>query len=250
MNALIGYTGFVGSTLLRQTQFDELYNSSNIEAIRHRVFDSVVCAGVPAQKWIANKEPEADWIKLSKLLAVLAEVQTKHFVLISTVDVYFDSVEKYEDSPLSFEVGQPYGLHRLRFEKSVSDMFPETTIIRLPALFGKGMKKNVIYDLLNTNCLDAINSESHFQWYDMECLWRDITTAIASSVKVVNFVTEPIPTSTIIQRWFNMLEVGKAPVPAVFYDIKTRYSKIFGGTDGYIQSANQVLLAMDSFFAR
>ena len=32
-NALIGFTGFVGGTLLRQTQFEALYRSTNIKEI-------------------------------------------------------------------------------------------------------------------------------------------------------------------------------------------------------------------------
>ena len=42
-NALIGYTGLVGSHLLRQRSFSHLYNSSNIESISGECFDEVFC---------------------------------------------------------------------------------------------------------------------------------------------------------------------------------------------------------------
>ena len=58
--ALIGYTGFVGSNLARQLRFDATYNTSNIESIAGEEFDLLVCAGVRAEKWIANANPDAD----------------------------------------------------------------------------------------------------------------------------------------------------------------------------------------------
>ncbi len=44
--ALIGYTGFVGSNLLRMRPFSRLYRSTNIEAIACERFDLVVCAAL------------------------------------------------------------------------------------------------------------------------------------------------------------------------------------------------------------
>ena len=58
--ALIGYSGFVGSTLFKQHAFESLFRSTNIGEINGQIFDTVVCAGAPAQKWIANRDPEAD----------------------------------------------------------------------------------------------------------------------------------------------------------------------------------------------
>ena len=51
---LIGYTGFVGGNLARQYAFDDCYNSRNIEQIRGRSYDLVVCCGVSAVKWQAK----------------------------------------------------------------------------------------------------------------------------------------------------------------------------------------------------
>ena len=44
-HGLIGYTGFVGGNLLRQSEFQKLYNSSNIAEIQEQQFDYLVCAG-------------------------------------------------------------------------------------------------------------------------------------------------------------------------------------------------------------
>ena len=58
--AIIGYSGFVGQNLLKQTNFTHLYRSNDIEEIMDEDFDMVVCAGLPADKWLANKDPEGD----------------------------------------------------------------------------------------------------------------------------------------------------------------------------------------------
>ena len=82
-NALIGYTGFVGSNLAEQAPFEHLYNSKNIEEMNGEHFDTVVCAGVSAVKWLANKEPENDRANIAKLEATLASIKAKKFILIS-----------------------------------------------------------------------------------------------------------------------------------------------------------------------
>lgn len=55
MNCLIGYTGFVGGNLVAKRQFDVLINSKNFESMRGAHYDRVVCAGISAVKWQANK---------------------------------------------------------------------------------------------------------------------------------------------------------------------------------------------------
>ncbi|MDX1744434.1 MAG: hypothetical protein R3324_00725, partial [Halobacteriales archaeon] len=112
--ALIGHTGFVGGNLDRQVRFDDRYNSSNIERIRGRRYDLVVCAGAPGEKWRANRYPERDAASIGRLRECLAEVEVGHLLLISTVDVYPDPVGVDEDSPIDPSELHPYGLHRRR----------------------------------------------------------------------------------------------------------------------------------------
>src|SRR5438105_3993498 len=87
-SALIGFTGFVGGTIGKQAQFDDCYNSKNIEAIRGGNYDLIVCAAAPGIKWLANKEPEHDWASISSLIDHLKTVRTQSFILLSTIDVY------------------------------------------------------------------------------------------------------------------------------------------------------------------
>ena len=68
-NSLIGYSGYVGGTLLKQENFTSLYRSTNIADIENNDFDTVVCAGASAQKWLANKDPQSDSQKIDGLIA-------------------------------------------------------------------------------------------------------------------------------------------------------------------------------------
>lgn len=42
--ALIGFSGFVGTSLCQQGNFDKLYNSKNIDKIEGEAFNSLMCA--------------------------------------------------------------------------------------------------------------------------------------------------------------------------------------------------------------
>src|SRR3954468_23314903 len=91
-SALIGYTGFVGSNLLRQRKFEDCFNSSNIDQISGRNFDIVVVAGARAEKWKANADPAGDLDNIESLIKALTRVNASRVVLISTVDVFLNPV--------------------------------------------------------------------------------------------------------------------------------------------------------------
>ena len=71
----------------------------------------------------------------------------RRLVLISSIAVYRDSRGKDEQSPMETEGLPPYGANRLQLEQWVREDFPDAMIVRLPALYGKGLKKNFLYDL-------------------------------------------------------------------------------------------------------
>lgn len=146
--ALIGYTGFVGSNLALQYEFTDLYNTKNINEIAGKSYDLCICAGVKAQKWVANQQPEKDLADIQALIDQLSKAEIKQFVLISTIDVYPNPVNVDEDSLIDKTNHHSYGLNRLYLEEWVSKHYQDHLIIRLPGLFGKGIKKNFIHDIL------------------------------------------------------------------------------------------------------
>src|SRR3954453_14136055 len=76
--ALIGHTGFVGSNLDDPFRFSARFNSRDIGEIEGQSFDEVVCAGVSAKKWIANKDPDADWAAIASLIRKLETIKASH----------------------------------------------------------------------------------------------------------------------------------------------------------------------------
>jgi len=250
MTCLIGFTGFVGSNLCSQRSYDTLINSKNFQELRNRSFDRIVCAGVSAVKWKANKAPEEDWEKIAALIDVLKTVQAKKFVLISTIDVYAELQGMDESFDCHSRSNHAYGTNRLRFEDFCREHFPDCMIVRLPGLFGNGLKKNVIYDLLHDNCLEMINPRSSFQYYFLDRLSDDIDLCEKAGLKQVNFFTEPVGTQEIIDSFFPGKKVGDAPVPEGHYNLKTAYSSVFGKNNGYIYDRAEILSQMKTFIER
>ncbi len=241
--ALIGYTGFVGSSLRAQRSFEGLFNSANFQDMAGQSFDLMVCAGLPATKWKINQDPQADWTNILKLQSVLERVTAKEFVLISTIDVYPGRAGWNEDAPFpALSEMNAYGYHRLLFECFTAHTFSKTAIVRLPGLFGAGLKKNVIFDLLNNNALEVINPESIFQWYPTARLWRDIETVREAGLRVCNLFPEPIPTARILAELFPGKQVGQKAGPAITYDMHTQYGALFDcSLPNYMDTAEGVL---------
>jgi nucleoside-diphosphate-sugar epimerase len=232
---LIGHTGFVGSNLASQYSFTDSYNSKNISDIAGKEYDLVVCAGVQAKKWWANQNPAEDWAGIEALLKHLDNVQAKRFAVISSVDVYPKTNGVDEEFDCYGETNHPYGTHRLCFEDEIRKRFDEVSLFRLSALFGKGLKKNIIYDMMHDNCLEMINPNSSFQWYDLSNLWTDVRTSMAKHIKLINLVNEPLESSAIADL-FPGKKIGYKPSPEAHYNIKTIHSPT-----GYLKTKQEVL---------
>jgi hypothetical protein len=238
---LIGHTGFVGGNLARQCAFEDCYHSRNIEQIRGRSYDLLVCCGVSAVKWQANRFPVEDRAAIDRLLDNLAYVTATRAVLISTVDVYPVAEGVDESFDPHTQSNHAYGTNRLHVEDTIRQLFNRAHVVRLPGLFGPGLKKNVIYDLLHDNCLEAIHPRSTFQYYDVRLLWKDLQVVMRDDLRLVNFATEPIETREIVHRYCPGKQIGSLAARPAAYDMRTRYAEHFGGSCGYLYAAEQVL---------
>jgi nucleoside-diphosphate-sugar epimerase len=246
-NALIGYSGFVGSTLLRQTHFESQYRSTNIGEIEGMAFDTLVCAGAPAQKWIANRDPETDRQRIDELIGHLRSMECKTFVLISTVDVFKNPIRVDESTPVDESDLHAYGLNRRRLEKFVQDTYPDHLIVRLPGLVGPGLRKNVIYDFLHDNNVEAIDSRGVFQFYPMVNLWYDIQTALAAGLKLVHLTAAPVGVAEISEQGFGKAFDNALASPPAAYDLRTRHGHVFGQTTAYQYSARETIQAVRAY---
>jgi len=246
--AIIGYSGFVGRNLMNQFTFDGLYNSKNISEIRGKEFDLLICAGVSAVKWKANKYPEEDLNSINILIENIKNVKTKKFILISTIDVYKNPVlDVNEDTFIESEQLEPYGKNRFYFEQFIRQNFNDSLIVRLPGLFGEGLKKNFIFDMINNNCLDFTDKDSFFQFYCLELLWRDIERALENNFNLVNFSTEPIRCEELARECFNMEFRNKTEKAPAFYNMKSKYAHLYNGDNGYLYNKVEVISQLKEY---
>ncbi len=193
--AIIGHTGFVGSYIHRIYPDACCFNSKNISSIKNQNFDMILCSGINATKWLANKNPIEDWENIKNLIDILKTVTcNKKFILISTIDVY--DINAYDinahTNELIYQTKEAYGKHRYQVELELQDLFQENLlIIRLGALFGFGLKKNLLFDIIQKSKI-IYNPQSCFQWYNMQWFHEDLKYILSTDLKVVNLFCEPI----------------------------------------------------------
>jgi len=244
MRALIGHSGFIGGNLKTQSTFDAVFNSTNIDQLRGGDFDEIVCAAPAAEKWKANADPEGDAQSIARLETVLGETKARRFILISTVDVYPHPRDVDERREIDGS-GAPYGRHRLRLEHFIRDRF-DAIVLRLPGLFGPGLKKNALFDLIHDHQTERIDGRGVFQFYDVGNLTRDMQRCIDNRIQLINVATEPIPIADVARELFGReLAAGSGEPP--LYDVRTIHAASWARSGHYLYGRAEVLAQMKSF---
>ncbi|HWE25862.1 MAG TPA: pyridine nucleotide transhydrogenase, partial [Myxococcales bacterium] len=162
---------------------------------------------------------------------------------VSTVDVFDHPAGVDESAPA--DARQPYGTHRRLLEALCAHEF-STLILRLPALFGPGLKKNALFDLMHDNQVEKIHPDSMYQFYDARWLWPDAEKAQATGIQLLHLATEPIAMSEVAARCFGRTLRAPAEAPAR-YDVRSRHAASWGGKGGYLRSRQEVLAALQAF---
>ncbi len=300
---LVGYTGFVGSNICLSHRFDGLYNSKNITEAYGTNPDLMVYSGVPAEMFIANNNPNQDLMIIEQAIENIKKINSKKVVLISTIAVFHDSVGKDEDSKVDSDCLNAYGRNRYYLENWVENNCSEYLIVRLPGLYGAGLKKNFIYDYIHkipvmlnetkykelrekennlekyyylqengfykckADCIEdkielktifykvgfsAINftdSRGIYQYYNLNKLWKHIETALLNNITKLHLAVEPISAGEL---YFNLTSekfVNYLPKDIPKFDYRTKYSEIFGGKNGYIYTADDVISDVTKFIS-
>lgn len=133
-----------------------LYHSQNINDLKNsnQFFNIIIYAAVPGIKWKANSHPEEDKRVVDNAfndIKLLSKLCSK-FILISTIDT------------MTKDSGN-YGLNRYKLEKDcINELGSQIAVVRLPALIGKTVRKNIWYDInhpypnkLNQSMVDKLN---------------------------------------------------------------------------------------------
>jgi nucleoside-diphosphate-sugar epimerase len=235
---------------MHQRAFDATFNSANIDGIAGRSFDLVVCCGARAEKWKANADPERDYEGIERLIRPLNQANIRRLVLVSTVDVFISPVDVDEDPPTPLDGLHAYGRNRRRLEQIVAGRF-DATIVRLPGLYGPGLKKNAIHDLLHNHEIHKIDSRGVFQFYNVDRLWSDIEIAMHRGIPLAHLPTEPVSVADVARAALDIEFTNETAVTPAHYDVHTRFAEAFGAppTARYIETRTQELASIAAFAA-
>ena len=251
MKLLVGSTGLIGTTLKDGIKFDYTFNSKNLSDLLTLDIDTsradlYLCC-LPATKWLVNKDPQSDLENILKILKVLSKRQYRNIVLYSTIDVYNGHSSKADESSALNITTPSYGSNRLLFEKLIVNTlhYSKILILRLPALFGQHLKKNILFDLLTQHEVHKINYNSSYQWYNLQNLTADTQRHLGSmgeGLRLVNLFSEPVDTSDIL----DLFKVTKSEVNTtsarVDYDYTTNHN-----STGYHKSKDMILSEIKDF---
>ncbi|WP_246098724.1 hypothetical protein [Paracoccus laeviglucosivorans] len=112
-------------------------------------FDTVVCAAAPGSMVEANRAPQNDTARIDQIMGHLSRIKAKKLVLISTIATLKDFGHGQDEGTTAYEEDLAYGRNRRRLEAFCAENFDRHLILRLPALFGHGLRKNMLFDLMN-----------------------------------------------------------------------------------------------------
>ena len=141
--ALIGYKGFVGRALfekLKENRHDVTgVSRDNYESNKKQEFGTLINSAMPSKRYWALENPMQDFDATVRLTADLVYGwKWKKFVQVSTVSA-------------RCQLDHPYGINKLCAETLVLNRSKSSLVFRLGALFGEGLDKGVIFDMLKGN---------------------------------------------------------------------------------------------------
>jgi nucleoside-diphosphate-sugar epimerase len=220
--------------------FEHQVHRSDITSIAGLSTDLLVCAGLPAEKWRANQDPESDWANVSALAQVLASVQADRAVLVSTIDVYQPAVGVDETTPSQLDGAGAYGAHRAWFEAFFQSHFSNALVLRLPALYAPDVRKNLVHDLLHGKADQwaAVNPFSTFQFFDATQIWTVIERAWGEGISLLNVTSGPVTAQAVADLFGVPLTAQTAPV---HYEMRSIHAETLGGHDGFLFTADSIL---------
>ena len=117
-------------------------------------------------------------------------------------------------------------------------------LICLSGLVGPRLFKNLIFDFLNDNNPDAIDSRGIFQFYPMVNLGYDLQNALNAGLKSVHLIAEPISVTDISKNGFASHFDNVLANTLATYDMHTRHAQFCGDFGHYQYSSRETFQAV------
>lgn len=161
--AIIGANGFVGKALCRASKnYDFVPIEVTRENYKHHKsanYDVLINTAMPSKRFWSLNNPVKDVNEtIAKTAKLFYEWKYKKFIQISSISA-------------KTQLNIPYGAHKRAAEVIVENC-EETLIVRLGALYGYGLTKSALFDLVNKNHMYVdINSEYNYIDVDYVANW-------------------------------------------------------------------------------
>lgn len=100
---------------------------------------------------------------------------------------------------------------------------------------------------LSFTALNFTDSRNVYQFYPLERLWDDIRLALENDIRLWHPATEPVSAAEVYAYLTGDEFVNELGGTPVVYDYRTKYDKLFGGSNGYICDKEQILQKIAAF---
>jgi len=154
---IVGANGFVGGALCRSAikkncDFIQV-TRQNFQENKSEEFDILINSAMPSKRYWASSHPLEDFDASVRLTAELIyEWKYKKFIQISSIEANYNHI--------------PYAVNKRSAEIIVS-LIKSSLIVRLCALYGKGLNKGALYDLIHNNPL-YVDIDSVYNYLDTD----------------------------------------------------------------------------------
>lgn len=91
------------------------------------------------------------------------------------------------------------------------------------------------------SALNFTDSRGVFQYYNLNQLWSDIELALKNNICKLNLAVEPVTIAELYQELTGEVFINELPKEVPYFNYKTKYAALWGGTDGYIKTKKEVL---------
>jgi hypothetical protein len=179
----------------------------------------------------------------------MATCHISHVTLISSCAVYPVPVGVNESDAIEPTLLEPYARHRYELERWCQSRW-ETTVVRLPHVFGGPYRSEVRNPARDLARLAALNPASTKQHYDLSRLADDLRVVRRFDLKLVNLVTPPLSNRRVLGDLLGVPPLpGAELVRKVIRDVRSAHSGVFGNHHGYIESEAEELARIASYVA-
>lgn len=172
---IIGASGFVGKKLVQVFKQAGVYEVVEVtrdtyeaEKAKCNEYDLIVHSAMPSKRWWAANNPLDDFDATVRLTAdILYNWKHKKLALISSVSA-------------RIQTDHPYGRHKHVAEVLTMDFNANNLIFRLGGLYGEGLDKGVVFDMIEGNEV-FMTEDSAFNYINTETAAKLIEQQINKS---------------------------------------------------------------------